>query len=125
MLSCKICEIFKNFWCDEAIASLIKFKFNFALFTSIKFHKLVENYVISFLGLGPATREITGKFIETVKWKNCKVHVKKTATLLNIYYFTLFFKEFHLVLNNSMLLFIKTGVFQKQPFANVLQNRCS
>ena len=92
MLSCKICEIFKNFWCDEAIASLIKFKFNFALFTSIKFHKLVENYVISFLGLGPATREITGKFIETVKWKNCKVHVKKTATLLNIYYFTCIFQ---------------------------------
>ena len=46
----------------------------------------------SFLGLGPATGEITGKFIETNKRKNCKVHVKKTTTLLNIYYFTYIFQ---------------------------------
>ena len=28
------------------------------------------------------------KFIETVKDKNCKIHVKKPAALLIIYYFT-------------------------------------
>ena len=78
----------------------------------------------SFLGLGPATGEITGKFIETNKRKNCKVHVKKTTTLLNIITLHIFFKEFRLDFN-SMLLFIKTGVFQKQSFPNVLQNRCS
>ena len=83
----KICKIFKNtyfygtsandcFWRDKATASLIKIKFNFLPCTSIKFYKLVENYVISLLGLGPATSEITGKFIETVKRKNCKFHVK-------------------------------------------------
>ena len=46
---------------------LIKFKFNFVLIKSIKFHKLVENYVISLLGLVPPSREITGKFTETIK----------------------------------------------------------
>ena len=44
------------------------------------------------LGLGLATREITGKFLETIKRKNFKVHVKKAATLLNIYYFTSIFQ---------------------------------
>ena len=48
----------------------IKFKFDFILFTSIKFHKRVKNYVISLLGLGPATRETTGKLTETIKNKN-------------------------------------------------------
>ena len=43
-------------------------------------------------GLGSATKEITAKFIETIKRKNCKVHVKKTATLLNNYYFTCIFQ---------------------------------
>ena len=45
------------------------------------------------LGVGPTIKEVIGKFIETAKRKkNCKVHVKKSATLLNIYYFTSIFQ---------------------------------
>ena len=36
-----------------------------------------------------------------------EVHIKKFATLLNIYYFTSLFQEISL---NSLLLFIKTGL---------------
>ena len=36
-----------------------------------------------------------------------EVHIKKLATLLNIYYFTSLFQEISL---NSLLLFIKTGL---------------
>ena len=49
------------------------------------------------------TREVTGKFIETVKRKNCKVHVKKTATLLNIFYFTSIFKGISLGLTGALM----------------------
>ena len=48
-------------------------------------------------GLDPTVREIVGKFC---KRKNCKIHVKKFATLLNIYYVTKIFKEFREVLSS-------------------------
>lgn len=38
---------------------------------------------MSSLGLGPTFREITEKFVETVK-KKCNVYAKKAATLLSI-----------------------------------------
>ena len=44
------------------------------------------------LGLAATVRKIAGKFIETVIRKNCKVQVKKPATLLNIFYFTSIFQ---------------------------------
>ena len=47
--------------------------------------------VTSLLGLGSTIRETIGKFIETVKEKTCKVHVKKLATLLHSYYFPITF----------------------------------
>ena len=43
------------------------------------------------------------------KEKNSKVHVKKSATLLNIYFFTSTFKGILPGLKQFMLLFIKTG----------------
>ena len=57
--------------------------------------------------------QVLGKFQENsfrpTKEKARKVLVKKPTTLLNIYYFTIFFKEFRWVLSNSLFLFIKTG----------------
>ena len=85
-------------------------KFNQILFTSIKFHISVKNIVSSLLGLGLTVKEIIGKFIGTVKRKkSCKVHVKKSATLPNIYYFTITFQGISLALKQFGLLFLKTG----------------
>ena len=57
--------------------------------------------------------QVLGKFQENsfrpTKEKARKGLVKKPTTLLNIYYFTIFFKEFRWVLSNSLFLFIKTG----------------
>ena len=58
---------------------------------------------------GSTIKETTGKFIEPIKEKNCKVHVKKSATLLNIYYFTSIFQGISLGLKKFVLLFMKTG----------------
>ena len=48
--------------------------------------------VRSLLGLGPTIRKTIGKFTETDKEKTCEVHVKKPATLLHSYYFTITFQ---------------------------------
>ena len=54
-------------------------------------------------------KEITGKFIETVKIKNDKAQVKKSATLLKIYYFSSTFQRISLRLKQIVLLFIETS----------------
>ena len=60
-------------------------------------------------GVGSTVKEITGKFIETVKRKNGKAQVKNSVTLPNIYYFTSTFQGISLGLEQFVLLFIKTG----------------
>ena len=54
-------------------------------------------------------KEITGKFIETVKIKNDKAQVKKSATLLKIDYFSSTFQRISLRLKQIVLLFIETS----------------
>ena len=54
-------------------------------------------------------KEITGKFMEKVKIKNGKAQVKKSATLLKIYYFSSTFQIISLGLKQIVLLFIETG----------------
>ena len=54
-------------------------------------------------------KEITGKFIETVKIQNDKAQVKKSATLLKIYYFSSTFQRISLRLKQIVLLFIETS----------------
>ena len=61
------------------------------------------------LGLDTSVKEITGKFIETVKIKNDKAQVKKSATLLKIYYFSSTFQRISLRLKQIVLLFIETS----------------
>ena len=61
------------------------------------------------LGLDTSVKEITGKLIETVKIKNDKAQVKKSATLLKIYYFSSTFQKISLGLKQLVLLFIETG----------------
>ena len=61
------------------------------------------------LGLDTSVKEITGKFIETVKIKNDKAQVKKSATLLKIYYFSSTFQKISLGLKQLVLLFVETG----------------
>ena len=58
--------------------------------------------VTSLLGLGSTIRETIGKFIETVKEKTCEVHVKKPATLLHSYYFTITFQGISLGLMKNI-----------------------
>ena len=53
-------------------------------------------------------QEITGKFIKKVKIKNDKAQVKKSSTLLNIYYFSSVFQRISLVLKPVVLLFTET-----------------
>ena len=65
------------------------------------------------LGLDTSVKEITGKFIETVKIKNDKAQVKKSATLLKIYYFSSTFHRILLRLKQIVLLFIETGFINK------------
>ena len=50
------------------------------------------------------------KFIETVKDKNCKIHVKKPAALLIIYYFTKGFSGNLLGLKQFAVAVYKTGL---------------
>ena len=86
--------------------SLIKLlKFKQVLFAPIKVHKKVRNL----LGLGPTLRENTVKLMETVKIKNGKAQVKKSGTLLKVYYFSSTFQRILLGLKQIVLLFIKTG----------------
>ena len=54
-------------------------------------------------------KEITGKFMEKVKIRNDKAQVKKSATLLKIYYFSSTFQRILLGLRQIVLLFIETG----------------
>ena len=54
-------------------------------------------------------KEITGKFMEKGKIKNSKAQVKKSATLLKIYYFSSTFQIISLGLEQILLLFIETG----------------
>ena len=61
------------------------------------------------LGLDTSVKEITGKLIETVKIKNDKAQVKKSATLLKIYYFSSTFQRISLRLKQIVLLFIETS----------------
>ena len=61
------------------------------------------------LGLGSTIKEITGNSLRFPKEKNGKAHVKKSATLLNIYYFTSTFQGILLGLKQFVLLLIKTG----------------
>ena len=59
----------------------------------IKVKLQVENYVISLLGLGPATREITVKFLETIKRKKLYIQVTLRSPqlyMLNIYFTSIF-----------------------------------
>ena len=58
--------------------------------------------VRSLLGLCPAIRKTIGKFTETVKEKTCEVHVKKPATLLYSYYFTITFQGISLGLMKNI-----------------------
>ena len=62
------------------------------------------------LGLGLTIKEITGKFIQIVKRKKTgEAQVRKSATLLNIYYFISTFQGIWLGLKQFVLLFMKTG----------------
>ena len=62
------------------------------------------------LGLGLTIKEITGKFIQIVtRKKPGKAQVRKSATLLNIYYFISTFQGISLGLKQFVLLFMKTG----------------
>ena len=58
--------------------------------------------VRSLLGLGPTIRKTIGKFTETVKEKTCEVHVKKPATFLHSYYFTITFQGISLGLMKNI-----------------------
>ena len=48
-------------------------------------------------------REITGKFMETIKEKYCKVQVKNLSILLNIYYFRSIFQGISLRLKQFVV----------------------
>ena len=60
------------------------------------------------LRLGPTIEEITGNSLRLSKEKKL-AEVKKSATLLNIYYFTSTFQGISLGLKQFVLLFIKIG----------------
>ena len=59
----------------------------------------------SLLGLRPIVKEVTGKFMETVKRKKRKSSIQEVCNFLNIY----FFQGISLGLKQFVLLFIETG----------------
>ena len=78
--------------------------------------------VRSLLGLDLNITEITGKFVATVKKINCKVYVKKSPTLLNIYYFITFFQEIVLGLIQFVVAVYKNWHYKYNTFKNKIMD---
>ena len=74
------------------------------------------------LGLDLNITEITGKFVATVKKINCKVYVKKSPTLLNIYYFITFFQEIVLGLIQFVVAVYKKWHYKYNTFKNKIMD---
>ena len=61
------------------------------------------------LGPDPTVKETIGEFMKTVKEKTGKAQFKKSASLLNIHYYSSTFQGVLLGLNQFVLLFMETG----------------